>query len=289
MSFLRVLGMAHSGGMPDCYPVVDAITIISSPLTSKEESWAYTCPKCPYIPPTESIDDIVRIIRLDTSHPLHGYPKYVNLRFPMRCKPCEARKKRTQRMRKRIAQVFRMSAGIGAFRRTYNFPKLVTFALLDEYYSRGEPSEDRTTLLNKLNVKLPKVWKTLMNKGMLGGTFVLECNTKLIWSDLATEPQMWRHHPHVHCVAVSNFIHHKKIVEYSAQLLPMGLGRINLKAAKAINTVADYIGKYISKDKVRARTFGIMRSSGKYEPECRCKHGDMEINTMYCECIVSGL
>ncbi len=195
-------------------------------------------------------------------------------------------------MRKRIAQVFRMSAGIGAFRRTYNFPKLVTFALLDKYYSRGDPSVDRSVLLEKLNSKLPKVWKKLMNQGMLGGTFVLECNTKLIWSDLATEPQMWRHHPHVHCVAVSNFVHHTKLVEWSGQFFndpSSELGWIHLKAAKAINTVADYIGKYISKDKVRARTFGIMRSSGKYEPECRCKHGDMEINTMYCECIVSGL
>ncbi len=264
-------------------------TIISSPLTSKEESWAYTCPKCPFIPDRDSVDDFVRIIRTDPNHKLYGYTKSFNLRFPMRCKPCDARKKRTQRMRRRIAQVFRMSSGIGAFDRTYNFPKLVTFALVDEYYSQGSPKEDRSILLAKLNSKLPKVWKKLMNQGMLGGTFVLECNTKLIWSDLAVENQMWRHHPHVHCVAVSNFIHHKKIVEYSAQLLPMGLGRINLKAAKAINTVADYIGKYISKDNVRARTFGVMRSSGKYEPECRCKHGDMEIKAMYCECIVSGL
>ena len=285
MSFLRGLGMAQSGGMPDSHPVVVTITIISSPLTSKEESWAYTCPKCPWVPDRDGVDDYVRG-RGTYKHP-EG--RYFNVRFPMRCKECEARKKRTQRMRKRIAQVFRMSAGIGSFRRTYNFPKLVTFALLDEYYSRGSPEEDRSVLLEKLNSKLPKVWKTLMNKGMLGGTFVLECNTKLIWSDLATEPQMWRHHPHVHCVAVSNFVHHKKLVDYSAQLLPLGLGRINLKAAKAINTVADYIGKYISKDKVRARTFGIMRSSGKYDPECRCKHDDMEINTMYCECIVSGL
>ena len=276
--------MAYSERVSELHPVVDTITIISSPLTSKEESWAYTCPKCPYIPDRDNPDDYQRLVNRIT-----GYHKYVNLRFPERCKPCEARKKRTQRMRKRIAQVFRMSAGIGAFDRTYNFPKLVTFALLDEYYNQGEPSKDRSILLTKLNSKLPKVWKILGKQGMLGGTFVLECNTKLIWSDLASEPQMWRHHPHVHCVAVSNFIHHKKLVKYCEQLLPLGLGRINLKAAKAINTVADYIGKYISKDKVRARTFGIMRSSGKYEPECRCSHSDMEVNATYCECIVSGL
>lgn len=258
--------------------------IISSPLTSKEESWAYTCPNCPYIPDRDNADDYQRLVNRIT-----GFHKYVNLRFPERCKPCEARKKRTQRMRRRIAQVFRMSSGIGAFNKTYNFPKLVTFALMRDYYIPGDPFVARNNLLDKLNSKLPKVWKNLMNQGMLGGTFVLECKTTMIWSDLAVENQMYNHHPHVHCVAVSNFVHHTKLVEYCAQLLPMGLGRINLKAAKAINTVADYIGKYISKDNVRARTFGIMRSSEKYEPECRCKHGDMEINTMYCECIVSGL
>ena len=270
--------------MPDDHPVVDTITIISSPLTSKEQVWAYTCVKCPYIPGRDNADDYQRIVNRIT-----GYHKYVNLRFPERCKPCEARKKRTQNMRKSIAQVFRMSAGIGAFNRTYNFPKLITFALMNNYYSRSEPHVDRENLLKNLNSKLPKVWKKLMKQGMLGGTFVLECNTKLIWSDLAVEPQMWRHHPHVHCVAVSNFVHHTKLVEYSAQLLPLGLGRINLRAAKAINTVADYIGKYIAKDGIRKRTFGIMRASGKWEPECRCSHGDMEVNATFCDCIVSGI
>ena len=270
--------------MPDYNPVVDTITIISSPLTSKEESWAYTCVKCPYVPDRDNADDYQKIVNRIT-----GYDKYVNLRFPVRCKPCEATKKRVGNMRKSIAQIFRMSVGIGAFNRTYNFPKLVTFALMDKYYSNNTPSRDRNKLLKKLNKKLPKVWKMLMNQGMLGGTFVLECKTTMIWSDLAVEKQMYRHHPHVHCVAVSNFIHHTKLVEYSEQLLPMGLGRINLKAAKAINTVSDYIGKYIAKDGIRKRTFGIMRSSGKWEPECRCKHGDMEVNATYCECIVSGL
>ena len=254
---------------------------ISSPLTSKEEEWAHTCPKCPYIPDRDNADDYQKLVNRIT-----GYDKYVNLRFPVRCNTCEAKKKRRQNMRISIAKIFKMSAGIGAFKHTYNYPKLITFALMDEYYSIGIPSRARNKLLKKLNKKLPKVWKTLMNQGTLGGTYVLECTTKLIWSDLAVEPQMWRHHPHVHCVAVSNFVHHKKLVTYCEQLLPMGLGRINIKAARHVNKVAEYVGKYLIKDKTRKRTFGIMRKAEKWERDCRCEHEDMEVNYIgTCECM----
>ena len=266
--------------------------IISSPLTSKEEAWAHTCPKCPYVPDRDNADDYQKLVNRIT-----GYDKYVNLRFPVRCNACEAKKKRRQNMRISIAKIFKMSAGIGAFKDTYNYPKLITFALMDEYYSIGIPSRARNKLLKKLDKKLPKVWKTLMNQGTLGGTYVLECTTKLIWSDLAVEPQMWRHHPHVHCVAVSNFVNHKKLVKYCEQLLPMGLGRINLKAARHVNKVAEYVGKYLVKDKTRKRTFGIMRKAEKWERDCRCDHEDFPAmigddedwdgetyNPRYCEC-----
>ena len=258
---------------------------ISSPLTSKE--WGFTCPKCDFVPGYSDVDDYIRVMRQRGE--LRGITRSVNLRFPHRCKSCEAAKKRTSRLKKSITRVFGMSAGIGAFLPTYNFPKLITFALIDDYYSSGNPSADRSKLIQKLNSKLPKVWKLLGSKGTLGGTFVLECSTRLIWSDLATEPQMWRHHPHVHCVAVSNFVHHSKLVEYCESLLPLGLGRINLKAPKSSKPVANYIGKYLAKDGFRARTFGVMRKIQQWEKQCYCKHDDMEINTQYCQCIVSGL
>ena len=262
-------------------------SIISSPLTSKE--WGFTCAKCPFVPDRDSIDDIVRVMRVDPNHPLYGYEKSINLRFPMRCNKCEANKKRTKRLSVSIGKVFNMSAGIGSFHQTYNYPKLITFALLDDYYQVGEPYEDRKLLIDKLNKKLPRAIKLLMKRGTLGGTFVLECSTKLVWSDLATEPQMWRHHPHVHMVAVSNFIHHSKLKQYSEMLLPMGLGRIHLQAPRKAKKVASYIGKYLAKDGFRARTFGIMRKTDPWVKQCWCKHDDMEINATYCECIVNGV
>ncbi len=258
-----------------------------SPLTSKE--WGYTCAKCPFVPGRDSVDDFVKIIRVDPNHKLYGYEKSINLRYPMRCRECETKKKRAKRLSVSIGKVFNMSAGIGSFYQTYNYPKLITFALIDDYYQTGEPYEDRKLLIEKMDKLLPGAIKLLKKRGTLGGTFVMECSTKLVWSDLATEPQMWRHHPHVHMVAVSNFVHHTKLKQYSEMLLPMGLGRINLKAPKSAKPVASYIGKYLAKDGFRARTFGIMRKTPKWEKQCWCKHDDMEINATYCICITEGI
>ncbi len=256
-----------------------------SPLTSKE-GWSYTCPKCPFVPDRNSIDDYVKVPRY-RHDPLYDRKpeKFINLRWPLRCNECEATKKRNSRLGKAIARIFGMSAGIGSFYPSYNYPKLITFALMHEYYSINDPKKDRTRLVEELNSKLPGALKLLKSKGTLGGTFVLECSTKLIWSDLATEPQMWRHHPHVHMVAVSNFVHWKKLPGYSEMLIPLGLGRINLKAPRSSKPVARYIGKYLAKDGFRARTFGIMRKVPKWERQCFCTHDEMQVNATYCDCI----
>ncbi len=259
-----------------------------SPYTSKE--WAFTCSKCPYIPEGTreeiserfQVDGSVSYVMIDTEQELGVV---VNPYYPKRCKDCERAKKRDYNTRKGVGKVYSMSAGIGCFNQTYNYPKLITFALMDDYYQTETPYEIRKHLVDKLNKKLPAAIKLLKKRGTLGGTFVLECSTKLVWSDLATEPQMWRHHPHVHMVAVSNFVHYTKLKQYSEMLLPLGLGRIHLKAPKGQRKVSNYIGKYLAKDGFRRRTFGIMRKVPKWEENCKCLHEDMEINANFCECI----
>ena len=69
------------------------------------------------------------------------------------------------------------------------------------------------------------------------------------------------------------------------QLLDQGLGRINLEAPKSSKKVSNYISKYLAKEGFRHRTFGIMRKVDKFEPGCRCKHEDMQINEHCCECL----
>ena len=282
VSVLRNRRLSHSGRVPTTIKRLEAI--ILSPLTSKE-GWSYTCPKCPWNPPKDpnDVEDYIRVRKWNSEW--HEKDLVINLRYPKRCNTCEAAKKRNSRLGKSIARVFGMSAGIGCFYPSYNYPKLITFALLHDYYSTNDPIDDRARLIEELNSKLPGALKLLKSKGTLGGTFVLECSTKLIWSDLATEPQMWRHHPHVHMVAVSNFVHWKKLPGYCELLIPLGLGRIHLQAPRSSKPVARYIGKYLAKDGFRARTFGIMRKVPKWERQCFCKHDDMPVNATYCDCI----
>ena len=114
-----------------------------------------------------------------------------------------------------------------------------------------------------------------MSAGIIGGTYVLECTTRLIWSDLAVEKQMWKHHAHVHMVGIGPAVRREKLSEFCTLLMPLGLGRINYKAPRgkwcefgkvrfyltAEKQVAKYIGKYLVKDNRSSRTFGIMRGS----------------------------
>jgi len=149
--------------------------------------------------------------------------------------------------------------------KTYRRPKLITFAIpsVESNLHIGEPE------VVKLNKLLPKARKILQEHGVLGGTFVVECTTRLIWSDLAIEDQMWKHHAHVHMVALAPFMQRSELIEFSKSLLPLGLGRINYvapsghwKDAKA--KVAAYISKYLVKEKRSSRTWGIMRSTKNY-------------------------
>jgi hypothetical protein len=254
---------------------------ISSPVINKE--WGFTCKSCPYVPEVCHEDDYIRVPR-NWKDPKYGETKKtVNLRFPERCKTCDTKKKRADRRKKAIARVFAMSAEIGAMNPTYNYPKLITFALPVQ---PSKDYEERYRQIKLLEKKLPKARKILMKNGALGGTFAIECTSRLANLDVYPEAFMqWKHHAHVHAVCVSNFVHHSKLSEYCEQLIPLGLGRINLKAPRSYDKVAAYISKYLSKENQRHRTFGIMRGIPKWEPGCRCKHDDMQINHYACECL----
>ena len=122
---------------------------------------------------------------------------------------------------------------------------------------------------------MPKARKKLMRNGVLGGTFVFECNSRLQPLDEGQPLFTWRHHPHVHMVAIAPFIHHKKLARFCEQLMPIGLGRINYKAPRAYGTTSNYVAKYLSKQGLNVRSFGIVRNYKLPDNECRCSHGDM--------------
>lgn len=256
---------------------------ISSPLINKE--WGFTCESCPYVPEVSEEDDYIRIQRRKTINNPNNKSDTIslNLRFPIRCKSCDTKKKRAKRRSQAISRVRQMAIGIGQFHPTYNSAKLMTFALPVQ---PSEDYEERNVQIKLLEKKLPKARKILMKNGTLGGTFAIECTSRLANLDQYPNSFMhWKHHAHVHAVCVSNYVHHSKLKAYCEILLPIGLGRINLKAPKNFDKVSEYISKYLSKENQRHRTFGIMRKVPKWEKDCRCKHEDMQINHYACECL----
>lgn len=142
----------------------------------------------------------------------------------------------------------------------YKRPKLITFALPSVQTEQATNEIE----LKKLNKLMPKAIEKLKSNGVLGGTFVVECTTRLIWSDLVVEKQQWKHHAHIHMVAIAPYIHKTKLKKFCEMLLPLGLGRINYVAPRgywkdAMSKVASYISKYLIKDKRSSRTWGILR------------------------------
>ena len=79
-----------------------------------------------------------------------------------------------------------MSEGIGQFIPIMKMPKLITFALPSVETIESDSSSE----IKKLERLLPAARSLLTENGVLGGTYVIECTTRLIWSDLAVEEQM---------------------------------------------------------------------------------------------------
>ena len=249
-----------------------------SPNVNKE--WAFTCSDCPYVPHRDGSPDQLAVDQqIDASSPMFVA---LNPYVPKRCRLCETKKKRNQRMRKRTKKIWRLAEEI--IKPSYHYPKLITFSLLtDEYYS--STYKFRYTLLDQLNQKMPKARKMLMKNGVLGGTFVYECNSRLQPLDEGQPLFTWRHHPHVHMVAIAPFIHHTKLAKWCKQLMPLGLGRINYKAPRSYGMTAKYVAKYLAKQGLNVRSFGIVRNYTIEDDPCKCVHDDMTVDQWECHCI----
>jgi len=219
--------------------------------------WGFTCDDCPWVPPREGDPDYQRISKLSKRT---GKPRWKALHYPDRCKECRFQMKRSQRMRRRLDNVYdecdalaqKSYGGYWQFR----VPKLITFALPSVPSPWYEDREEQKAILNS---KMKKVIRKLRWTGVLGGTYVVECTTRLVPPD---EGFMWfKHHAHVHMLAVSPFIKKKEhFKEFSEMLMPFGLGRINYKAKEDKDSIAKYMGKYLVKENVRTRSFGVVRS-----------------------------
>lgn len=219
------------------------------------ESWGFTCPDCHFNPVKDDSDDFVRVAR---RKPNWRYAtRSFNLRYPERCRKCERNKKRFQRMRRRLTKIYDTAESLNDYR--YRRPKLITFALPSLWTFDPDGMDE----LKQLRALLPKARAILAEHGILGGVYVPEMTTRS-YQDIGG--MMYKHHAHIHMVAVAPFIHKSKLSEFCKILMPIGLGRINYVAphgAGSKNRVASYISKYLTKDGRVCASFGIMRQSLK--------------------------
>jgi len=234
--------------------------------------WKYTCPKCPFIPDKDPVftefgetewkcqwnhppPDYVETMRISKRTGERGKRP---LNLPDRCNTCKARYRRATRMGKRMDRIHDVAEDTPKCK----VPKLITFALPSQWFTWEEPNS-RTREINSLERLLPKARTILQGNGIRGGSYVLECTYKWVPDlDDFTHPQ-YKFHAHVHMVAISPWIAPAKLSEWCTQLMPLGLGRINYEAVKSRKRTAEYVSKYLVKDKVQCRTFGIMRGASQ--------------------------
>ena len=137
----------------------------------------------------------------------------------------------------------------------------MTFALPSQWFT-WDDEINRTTKeleIESLNKLIPIARKKLLQWGILGGTYVIECTEKMMFDlENFTHPQ-YKFHAHVHMVTVGKY--QKDIREFSKCLLNIGLGRINYEATKSKRKIGNYLSKYLIKDDQRSRTWGIMYRS----------------------------
>lgn len=175
-------------------------------------------------------------------------------RYPERCRECSRQAKRHTRMVNRLDKVWQISY---EQERRYQRPKLITFALPSIITFFEEPHNE----LALLKSKIPAARKILMDHGILGGVYVPEVTTRS-YEFMGT--RCYKHHAHIHMVAIAPFVHKSKLKDFCSILQPIGLGRINYVAPsgnwkKAKQKVASYISKYLCKEGRRTSSFGIYR------------------------------
>ncbi len=231
-----------------------------SPKQVKSEPYSFTCERCYRRGDKNRKPDVLEVNeafggkRIIWREERKGY---LIERYPDRCRSCETSKKRFQRMVTRIDRIWEESWSF--ITGTYKMPKLITFALPS---TKSESYIDKYNQIDLLKSKLKQIRAILFENGILGGTYIIECTSRLL--PLEEGFLAWKHHAHIHMVGIAPFVPKKHFKEFCEQLMPIGIGRINYvvpKGKDARSKIASYISKYLVKDGNNSRTFGIMRGS----------------------------
>jgi hypothetical protein len=222
--------------------------------SSEDYHFSFTCPKCTFRGNRTHDSNYVSVKTVDGYG--GSYRRWSESdKYPERCTECNRKAKRHTRMVQRLTKIWQISYDLSDKR--YSRPKLITFALPSVFTFCPEPDYE----LQNLKSLLPAARKILMERGILGGVYVPEVTTR---STVFMGTRCYKHHAHIHMVALAPWMPPKTLKRFSECLLPLGLGRINYVAPSghwksAKRKVASYISKYLCKDGRRTSSFGIYR------------------------------
>ena len=265
---------AYQPGMSFLFRIQKTGVVILEPMINKTR-WKYVCRNCPFVPDKVPAFCGSYVRPLDTWRMrwIPDKPDYVRtmriskrtgelgkrpMNLPDRCSACKAKYRRATRMGKRMDRIHAVAK---SYKDGRKIPKLLTFALPSQWFSWDGCLTSREDEIRSLSKLLPKARATLQDNGVEGGSYVLECTYKWLPDlDNFTHPK-YKFHAHVHMVVIAPYIHRTKLSDWCQQLMPIGLGRINYEAVRNRRRTAVYVSKYLVKDKVQCRTFGIMRNS----------------------------
>ena len=246
--------------------------------------WTHTCKRCLWVPDKEPVlfdgDDGLELSWIWPSPDYvatrgissrTGLAKLANLSLPDRCKACAAKYRRRLRMRKRVNKMVDICHMLPD---KYSKPKLLTIGLPTRKLGSIESyATDREDMIEVLKKQWRRALRYLQKHwGLIGGVSVIECTTRLPSADNYPHGFMQlKHHPHIHCVGIMNYIHHSKFKEFCSSLHQFGLGSIDVEIVNVrtfdgernhsgIKKVSTYITKYLTKDRQPCSVFGFARS-----------------------------
>ncbi len=189
--------------------------------------------------------------------------------LPIRCTDCDTRYRRWKRCNEAVDKLRDIAdslqlRGCGQDNRNmYKYLKMITFALpsVETTRSSWEPEMDL------LKSKMPKAIKILQSNGIIQGTWVPEVTSRELYCELEwPQRTFYKHHAHVHAICIAPKVPSEHLEQFSKQLEPLGLGKINYQGIESKmklneqDTVIEYVTKYLTKDGLRRHSFGFTRN-----------------------------
>lgn len=250
--------------------ILHPVTSRGPPAVAGPRIAKWTCEKCAnrvYDPNP----DYIRVKRSVLTEKHKSEEKSIALHLPSRCRACDTLYGRKKRMYNRVSRIWEFSwkEAQPKFGKGFGRPKFITWAKPTQPCEIDNYVSERESEINYVKSKMRSALAILEKDfKIMGGTYVVECTTRMADPTIPGNFMKLKLHAHVHAVAIGPYIpdFYNKEKRKFERLFSLGLGRINYKAVKghgkkAKYSMGDYISKYIIKEKTRSVTWGCMRKT----------------------------